>query len=230
LGYLPINGPGNYFISLMVQMIIIFPLIYTFYKRDPTRCTICCFIFAILWEGINNFGFGGGFWYMDSIIRFLPHIVLGIWIAKLYRDSALLNKYIIFFGLLSCIYLIFISQFEKGVVFGVHFVPYTASQNIFGSCWVALILIIGLLFLPKKANLVTSPFAFIGKASYHIYLVQIVYFGVFSGFGLKYHSISDLFSAQNLFIIAITLVIILILGLCFYLTDKNNFFIQKKLP
>ena len=28
LGYLPINGPGNYFISLMIQMVLFFPILY----------------------------------------------------------------------------------------------------------------------------------------------------------------------------------------------------------
>lgn len=227
LGYVPIDGPGNYFISLMIQAVVFFPLLYIFFKFNRILCTISIFGLAFIWEFCNNFGING-IWYSDSIIRFFPHMILGIWIAGLYLENQLKNKYFLFFGLLSGLYLIFISQFESGILWGIHFIPYTASQNLFGSGWVALVLILGLLYLPKMKNTMTRPFALLGKATYHIYLLQIVYFGMFPGFGLQYHSIIDLVSLNNFVTIITILFIIILCGVGFYILDKNNFYLKKK--
>ena len=225
MGYLPIDGPGNYFISLIIQMILLFPLIYIFFKYNKNVCLILGFFLAFMCEIGNNFG-TNGIWYTDSLVRFLPHIILGIWISDLYLASELKNKYFILFGIFSGFYLIFMSQFENGILGGIHFIPYTASQNLFSSGWSALILIIGLMFLPKEKSFLTKPVAIIGKASYHIYLIQIVYFGLVGSFGLKYHSLFDLFSINNITIIGISLSIVILSGIVFYLLDKLNFFIR----
>jgi hypothetical protein len=226
MGYLPINGPGAYFIPLILQMVLLFPLLYIFYNYDRNLCLSVAFFLAFLCEIVNNFG-NNPIWYDDSLIRFFPHIILGIWISNLYLASQLKNKYFILFGIFSGFYLIFISQFENGVLGIIHFRPYTASQNLLGCGWSALILIIGLLYLPNIKNIITKTLAIIGKASYHIFLIQIVYFGIFSGFGLKFHSLMDLFSINNIISVAIPFSIVFLLGIGFYLFDKHNFFIQS---
>jgi hypothetical protein len=225
MGYLPINGPGNYFIALVIQMVLLFPLLFIFYKYNRNLCLIVSFLLAFFCEIVNNFG-TNGIWYTDSLVRFFPHIILGIWISDLYLVSQLKNKYFILFGIFSAFYLIFISQFETGILLGTPFYPYTASQNLFGCGWSALILIIGLLYLPKVNNFFLKPLAIIGKASYHIFLIQIVYFGSLGGFGLKYHSLIDLFSINNIIYIGFSLLIVILFGIGFYLFDKHTFFIQ----
>jgi len=185
-------------------------------------------LLAFIWEISNHFG-TSGFWYIDSIVRFLPHIILGMWIADLYLASQLKNKFFLFFGILSGLYLIFISQFENGIVWGVHFVPYMASQNLFGSGWTALILIIGLLYLNIIKTSIAYPIALIGKSSYHIYLIQIVFFGLLGGFGLKYRSLTDLLSINNILKIGIIFSVIILLGVGFYILDKHNFYLKKRI-
>ena len=224
MGYLPINGPGAYFIPLILQMVLFFPLLYIFYNYNRNLCLIVGFFLAFLCEIVNHFGMNG-IWYSDSLVRFFPHIILGIWISNLYLASHLKNKYFILFGIFSGFYLMFISQFENGVLGGIHFYPYTASQNLFGCGWSALILIIGLLYLPEVKNFITKPVAIIGKASYHIFLIQIVYFGFFGGFGLEYHSLFDLFSINNLFYLGFSLSIVLLSGIGFYVFHKHKFLI-----
>jgi len=226
MGYLPINGPGAYFIPLIIQMIVLFPLLYLFYRYNRNACILVGFVLAFACEIFNQFG-TNGIWYDDSLVRFFPHIILGIWISDLYLESQLKNKFLMLFGVLSGIYLISVSQFESGILWGIHFVPYTADQNLFASGWTAMLLIIGLMYLPKVKNIFTYPLALIGKATYHIYLVQIVYFGVWGGFGLKYHTFIDLFSINNIIMIAIPFSIVVLIGLGFYELDNNNFFCKK---
>jgi hypothetical protein len=225
MGYLPINGPGNYFIALILQMILFFPLLFIFYKYNRNICLIVGFLLAFLCEIFNNFGING-IWYYDSLVRFFPHIILGIWISDLYLASQLKNKYFLIFGIFSGFYLIFISQFENGYLEGFRFFPDTAIQNLLASGWSALILIIGLLYLPQVNNFITKPMAIIGKASYHIFLIQIVYFGLFGAFGLKFHSFFDLFSINNIIYVGISFSLVILCGIGFYFFDKNNFFIR----
>jgi peptidoglycan/LPS O-acetylase OafA/YrhL len=227
LGYLPIDGPGNYFIPLIIQMVVFFPVLYVFYKYNRYLCLIAGFVLAFFCEIINHFGTNAT-WYSDCLVRFLPLIILGIWISDLYLKSQLKNKYFILFGIISGIYLIIISQFEMGVICGIHFIPYTADQNLFACGWPSLILILGLLWLPKMKNFLTKSIAALGKSSYHIYLVQIVYFGIFSGFSIKYHTPIDLFSPNNVLNIVIPLSIIIVFGYIFYFLDQHNFFMRNE--
>lgn len=228
IGYLPINGPGAYFIPLVLQMVLLFPLLYIFYSYNRKLCLIVSFFLAFLCEIVNNFG-TNAIWYIDSLVRFFPHIILGIWIFDLYLAHKLKNKYFILFGIFSGFYLIFISQFENVILGNIHFSPYQASQNLLGCGWTALIFIIGLLYFPKVKNIITKPLAIIGKASYHIFLIQIIYFGLLGGFGLKYHSLKDFLSINNASIIGMTLLIIILLGVCFYILDKHNFYFKKRM-
>jgi len=225
-GYLPINGPGNYFIPLILQMILFFPFIYLFYRHNRYLCLIGGFILAFLCEIINHFGINS-IWYSDSLVRFFPLIILGVWISDLYLTGQMRNTYFILFGVISGIYLIIISQFETGTINGIQFIPYTASQNLFSCGWPALILILGLLWLPKVKNTLTKPIALLGKSSYHIYLVQIVFFGAMGGYGIKYHSPIDLFSPNNILGIGVPLLAVIVIGYIFYFIDQHNLFIRN---
>jgi hypothetical protein len=227
MGYLPINGPGNYFIPLIIQMVVFFPLIYFFYRYNRNACLITGFVLAFIIEIANQFG-TQGIWYEDSLVRFFPHIILGIWISDLYLEHRLKNILLIAFGLLSGLYLIFISQFGSGILFGIQFVPYLASQNLFASGWTAILLILGLIYLPDVKNKFTGPLAIFGKATYHIFLVQIVYFGIFGGYTISNHSLNDLFSVNNVIGMGIPFFMVLLLGVGFYELDKNNFFFGSK--
>jgi hypothetical protein len=126
------------------------------------------------------------------------------------------------------LYLIFISQFGSGILFGIQFVPYLASQNLFASGWTAILLILGLIYLPDVKNKFTGPLAIFGKATYHIFLVQIVYFGIFGGYTISNHSLNDLFSVNNVIGMGIPFFMVLLLGVGFYELDKNNFFFGSK--
>jgi peptidoglycan/LPS O-acetylase OafA/YrhL len=230
IGYLPINGPGNYFISIIFQFLLIFPIIYLIYRKYSKITLISSFIIALLFEFIASsipFPVSNSTIYSILIIRFLPLIALSLWISDNYQLFAKRNYFIVILSALSIGYLIIISQFQYTTnIFGINFIPYYASQNMFASFYQILLVLIGLKYLPKSKMIIFKLLSLIGKSSYHIFLIQIVYFGLmYSGFiqlSSRYNSISDLFLASNISIIIINLSICIITGCAFYIADNKN--------
>ena len=127
---------------------------------------------------------------------------------------------------MSIAYLVIISQFPVAVRFaGMHLKPFWGSQNLFASFYEILLLLVGLKFLPKMKNILFNVFAYFGKSSYHIFLVQIVYFGLVKAGSMslttKYTGISDLISIHNISIAALSLAICLAVGSALYFVEDK---------
>lgn len=213
-GFLPINGPGNYFLSIVFEFLIIFPLMYIAYRQHPKLLIgssfLCAFIFELLRPSSGI--------YSISIIRFLPLITLGLWISTDYNLFAKRNLWLLPLGIFSGFYIVLVNQFEYNfAIFGINFIPYVKSQNLFACFYTVLLVLIGIQVLPKSDRWpCISIVALIGKASYHIFLVQIIYFGVNKYFHTHYHSIRDIFTIGNVEVILINLAICIIIGVIFY--------------
>lgn len=236
IGFLPIKGPGNYFISIIFQFLLIFPFIYLIYRKEPKLTLISSFIIALLFEYIiSNISFllNNSTIYSLLIIRFLPLIFLSLWISDDYQLFTKRNRFIVILSALSIVYLIIISQFQHTIhLCGINFTPMFASQNLFASFYQILLVLIGLKYLPKSKMKLSKLLSLIGKSSYHIFLVQIVYFGlmyagIISLFA-RYQTISDLLSVHNIAIIILNLLICITTGCVFYIVDnKSKSFCEK---
>lgn len=181
LGLLPFTGPGNYFISILLQFIIIFPLLYLLYRYNPLLTLISCFVINFIFEiaaSMIPFLSNNSYLYAASILRYLFLIVLGLWASDNFKlDKIIHNKYIII-GLLIGIFYIFINS-----LFSLNFPcfqPYWGIQNILSSFYPFIICILGIKYFPNNSiNKTVNFVGYIGKASYHIFLMQILFFGLF---------------------------------------------------
>jgi len=213
-GFLPINGPGNYFLSIIFEFLIIFPLMYIAYHQHPKlligSSLLCALIFELLRPSSGI--------YSISIIRFLPLIALGLWISTDHNLFAKRNLWLLPLGIFSGFYIILVNQFEyQFTVLGINFFQMTKSQNLFACFYTVLLVLVGIQVLQKSDRWpCIGIVALIGKASYHIFLVQIIYFGVNKYFYTHYHSIRDIFTIDNVEIILINLIICIIVGIIFY--------------
>ena len=54
--------------------------------------------------------------------------------------------------------------------------PHWIYQNVFSSFYALALVMLGLRFLPRQKIAWLNPLSFIGKASFHIFLTQIIYF------------------------------------------------------
>jgi len=196
LGWLPITGPGNYFVSIAIQFIFIFPLIYYGYRRAPRFTLITCFgvnlAFVLLSsaasEPVNAF-FRSYFY----IPRYIALIALGLWIADetIGGETSSFSKrdrLILAGGGIGVLFLLVDSvKLSLGPINALQVAIYHSplfgiAQLVSLQFYVAMLVLLGIKYLPRtETNPLVRALARMGRLSYHIFLMQIVYFSLLSG-------------------------------------------------
>ncbi|WP_424355973.1 acyltransferase family protein [Methanobacterium sp. MBAC-LM] len=229
IGYMPLSGPGNYFISILLQFVLLFPILYWLYKYNPKYVLIAGFIlnfaFEVLAAQVPALG-NNSYWYRACILRYLFLIVLGMWLVDNFepaRLKSLIKRKNLLIGLVvSIIYITGVS------IFSLKFPYFQGSwqpQTVLSFFYPLFLCALGIKYLPSVSNRVWNSFRVIGKASYHIFLVQMLFF--VSGLQLI---IFDL-NLQNVLVVkilAVSIINVLILvglGLLFYYMDSKIAFV-----
>lgn len=159
------DGPGSYFLPVLVQVIVIIPILYVIGKRNVNLMLIGALATNIAFEIYVIITEMPDSTYRLLSIRYLFAMALGMGLA-LGMDK----RWITVGGLISFIY-IFAVNYLKLPPLGQ---PAWGSQNVFSFIWPLVLVIIALDMLPKIRNILLLQE--IGKASYHIFLVQVIYF------------------------------------------------------
>lgn len=174
-GRLPLPGPGNYYISLLGQFTLLFPLLYKLYRARP-RLTLILILAADLgFQILTSYYFP--FASMTYIIfGYLSPIGLGIWLSTNRRLLSPRNKLMFIAGIFSLGYLI-LNRLICANLTCLYF-PNWTTQNVFSSFYAAALVMLGLHFLPRRRISWLNPLGFVGRASFHIFLTQIIYFSL----------------------------------------------------
>ena len=169
-------GPGSYFIVLIIQFAIIFPLIYKLFVRNPFIGLISCYIIELSFQLIANYiPFGGlHFLFSGCILRFISAVGLGVWFVNNHNLFAKQNLFVIILTPLSIFLLlcshnsllnIFPASFfnpnifepmyynpnNYGLTFFQNF-PWWPNTNLFVYFYPALVFLIFMKILPSKLN------------------------------------------------------------------------------
>lgn len=244
IGQLPLFGPGNYFISIILEFIIIFPLIYVMFEHYPNLTLISCFLINLVFELISKqyiLSPDGFYLYGASILRYLFLICLGLCLIKFDFNKSLFQNRLIILGFVLSMAYLFISFFLGGI--SQYFIPTYQYTNVMASFYPLILVILCLRYFPSKSSAIPiNLLALIGKASYHIFLVQIIFFGI--GLSLlenrifinptsllNYLNQSNYINAFLIIFIAIliNLSLCITFGLMFYyFTEKLNLMHTKK--
>ncbi len=186
IGILPFYGPGNWFLPVIFWSILIMPLIYKGFSgklKWSIISLILCFIielsiqlviFFILRPFIPNWGIIYGF-ISTTPFFMLSAIGLGMWFSgdRKYFSKKNLFMWILF--PLSLGYLIRRQFYGKGVPF------LLGDYHLLTFPYSALLFLIIMQFIPEKINKnrrIVKGIRKISKATYHILLTQILYFGI----------------------------------------------------
>ncbi len=217
MGVLPVAGPGNYFITLTFQSILLLPVIKYVFKWRPFVALISLVVlevaFLLISDDLQLFT-RNKYLYSAAFPRYFSAIAFGLVLSKLVFRQARATKITLITSaaLISGVYLL---EMMYGDLDLPQIKEEWKTQNVLTFSYAACIILLLFKALPDYSNNWFLRFlAIMGKSSYHIFLLQIVYFGL----------ISDRFNlVQNLFIC-------LVLGYLFCRYEKRIkvFFLPKK--
>lgn len=240
VGYIPLNGPnfGSYFITLVLQVIFVFPLIYIAYMRNPKITLISVVIIDLTFQ-ILAYYYVSPLLYSICIIRFISALTIGLWISdhdfnldnsldilSKVKIFLLNNKLFIFLSLIGILYLSLWYLLYEGYLISLFYpLPYLNNkfatfgcQNVLSFVYVALLIILAFIIFPNKSKSRTlNQIGIIGKASYHIFLIQILYFTIFSLSNILSTSII----INKILIILGDVLLCIILGILFYYLEQK---------
>lgn len=164
-------GPGSYYTPIMMQMILIGPVIYYIIKRLDINGFIFCFIVTGCWEALSYCIRVDNIVYSLLAIRYISQFAFGSFIAIGKRK-------------LNCVELAI--MFIVGLVWQtlLNYVPLQppfmnnawARVNLYSTLFVLPVMYIVIKKYSDK-NINIPILCEFGKASFNIYLVQMVFYG-----------------------------------------------------
>jgi hypothetical protein len=217
IGVLPVSGPGNYFITLTFQTILLLPFFKYLFKWHPlvalTSLVVLEVAFLLISDNLQLFT-RNNYLYSAAFPRYFSAIAFGLVLSKLVIRPARATKIILIFSaaIISCVYLLQITYGQMEIP---QIKPEWKTQNVLTFSYAAFIVLLLFKALPNHStNWLLRFLASMGKSSFHIFLFQIVYFGLIN---------------QKHFLL-LNLVICLGLGylFCRYEESIKSFFFRQK--
>nr|WP_320161562.1 acyltransferase [uncultured Methanoregula sp.] len=166
-------GWGAYFIPIMLQSIIIVPLLYLLSRRNPDQMVIIALILTIVFD-IIVFLIGWNNNQTSSIyFRYLFAGALGVWIVTSEKRNKI---WLIVGGIISLVY-ITLSCYTPLFSAFPDYSGYTGILQAPAFMWAAILVLFGLAYLPENTDSgIFNTLSEIGKASWHIFLAQLLYY------------------------------------------------------
>lgn len=195
-------GPGSYYTPILIQLLVLFPMILLLFKKFPWLTVALSFGVHLGFDIVSNTLPVVNWLYRLMIFRYLAFIVSGI--ALYYYEVNILERKLVItmFALLSALYIWMCSYYG--------YIPWiftkwntTSLPTVF---WAFGLVVLGFRYLNIESRFILArTFGTIGKASYHIFLTQMVYFV----FGLGKYGV------------LMNIAICVIIGVVFYYLEKS---------
>jgi len=212
-----VGGPGlngSYYIPVLVQLVFVFPLIFTAIKKHNNKGLLLCMTVNLIYEVLcSQLKINSGL-YRILMPRYITYVALGCW---LYFNSYRINKKFS------------VAAFTLGFAYVIirYYGLFGYTEPIIFKLWTATSMVIALYIFPVVSILISklknySPtdsktnkiILTIGNASFHIFLVQMIYYNLFNNY------IINLFNYPVLNI-PLNLMICITVGILFYNTEKG---------
>ena len=170
------RGPGSYYYPILLQFLLFYPVIYFIIRKFAFKGLLFCLLLNALFEFFQRMWHCNGEFYRLLLFRYTLVIAFGSWLWQ-WRQEKIhsLWKVISFF---------------TGVVFILLYCYIKLSPKIIiywtSTCFVACLYLLPIAsFLIRKVHISCRPAELLGKASFNIFLVQMVYFTYAVGFVRK---------------------------------------------
>jgi peptidoglycan/LPS O-acetylase OafA/YrhL len=179
LGFTFFYGPGLWFIPVLFGSILLFPLLYHYFKKRPTLTIVGTFFVELVMQGImiglalsNDFDLPDSvFFFLYNVLTLSSAIGIGLWLSEDHKLNSKRNRVFWILSPLSLIYMIYYFLGLPGLAFG--------DYNYFFFPYSAMLFMLGMKFIPKNPQTKFSNFIRkVSKSTYHILLTQIFYFSI----------------------------------------------------
>ena len=166
-------GPGSYYVPVMMQLLIIFPIIYLLIEKNATLGLTAAAIANLLFEAAIKLFEIDKYYYRLSIGRYLLLIAFGCYLY-LYPDRRM-KRYqmlLMFFAGLS--YLIAVFGFDQELLLFEYWK--TTAMPVAFYIFPIVILLFRRFYHSRIPGTLGKLLRWMGQASYHIFLAQMVYY------------------------------------------------------
>ena len=196
-------GKGNYYYPVMMQLIFVFPLIYFVINKKKEWGLFLAFVANAAYELLVwAYGIPTGS-YRLLVFRYVFLIAAGVYAYKGYKLPIRLSLLMTVLGALFISSIVYFSYETKIVN------KDGAAVNFIASMWIIPLMI----WFLQNLKIRFLPLEIIGRASYHIFLVQMVYY---SGYYMELQSQVPTWQGHMMLGVGICLVI----GVAFYYGEK----------
>jgi peptidoglycan/LPS O-acetylase OafA/YrhL len=185
VGYLPVPGPGAYWITILLTFTLIWPAWMHLFRLRPglvVAAAIALDVAFELWAGhvplFRGAGSQGGYPYAYDacILRYFAAIAVGMWLAI--QDDRMARRRLVVVALAvpSLAYIAVAGTDPAQFPSLVH--GFTLATNFAVVPWAATMLLAALTLWPERSVPGTGWLERLGAASYEVFLVQFVWLGV----------------------------------------------------
>jgi len=196
------SGPGSYYYPVLIQLVFIFPLIYFVIERKGRLGLWICLGINAVYEVLKwSYGMSEDC-YRLLIFRYIFVIAIGVYAYK-YALGKMASV------IMTIIGAIFIGLTCYGI-YNPRIITFWTSTCFISSMWIVPFIV----YLIRNVNIKFIPIEILGRASYNIFLVQMVYYYAYRKI------LASLIDVWYLELITGVLICI-VLGVLFYLVESR---------
>ncbi len=205
---MPFWGPGNWFIPVLFQSILVIPILYWVFTKKPVLALILTFVVEIGMQIIAFFLVGEGFtsWEQvhmysllsNSILFYLSAVGLGMWFSQNHDLQHNRNFFMWILYPISLAYIVVYQFFGYRIMIdGMRFLRGDYTLMVFP--YSAFLVLLALKFLPKTSkSWISRKISLIGKSTYHILLTQILGYGMITAWWGTHYIIDISFDPSDI--------------------------------
>ncbi|QTQ12853.1 hypothetical protein HRI96_03180 [Treponema parvum] len=207
------NGPGSYYFPIMIQFLLIYPVIYFAIQKHGIKGFFACLAVNALYEFFQRIYWVDAELYRLLVLRYISVIAFGSLLASEHKgEIKTVHKIIAFFMGVVFLFIEAYTSYSPKII--IHWT---------GTCFLATLYILPICcFLFEKCrNVRIAPLELAGKASFNIFLTQMLFF-VYAGqiSGKIFANVQNqyvLTVLQNLF----NILVCVIFGILFYKIENK---------
>ena len=166
-------GPGSYYVPVMLQLLIVFPIIYILVQRNARLGVFLAGMANLVFEIAVKVFEMDKYYYRLSIGRYLLLIAFGCYLY-LYPEHRIKRRQLVAMFIVGITYIIAVFTFDAELlIFGYW---KTTAMPVAFYIFPVVIMLFRKFYHVSIPGKIGSFLTLIGQASYHIFLVQMVYY------------------------------------------------------